>query len=283
MAHCVFLAVAAAELLCWHGICAAVGGGPVAPDPEAVSRSIRFFVARHGQTTFNAQKRFQGSLDEAPVLTEKGVAQAQVLGSWVRQEVDMNPVDAVFVSPLRRARQTLDEVKKVAGDLPEEMVLSDLREIDLYEWEGRTQPEIGTESPELLRMWKERAWDLRLGADSPSGARPVVADLWARAASAWGQMREVMGMSGHTQALVVAHGTLGKALLSTALGLPEQAFRHFQMKNGEVVEVLWPAGSVLGEASWRRRHPVQGSWLSGKDEAAIFATGSVCAGEAEAV
>ena len=34
----------------------------------------------------------------------------------------------------------------------------------------------------------------------------------------------------------MAHGTLGRALLATALGLPEQAFRYFALKNGEVVE-----------------------------------------------
>ena len=114
----------------------------------------RFLLVRHGQTTFNAEKRFQGgsrgefspatgmylimyqplvrgSMDEDSVLTAKGISQAEELGQWLkasllvgfkgctgfvfRAAAEGNPVAAVFVSPLLRARQTLEVARTVAG------------------------------------------------------------------------------------------------------------------------------------------------------------------------
>eukprot|EP00931_Biecheleriopsis_adriatica_P107606 TRINITY_DN81929_c0_g1_i1.p1 TRINITY_DN81929_c0_g1~~TRINITY_DN81929_c0_g1_i1.p1 ORF type:complete len:296 (+),score=70.58 TRINITY_DN81929_c0_g1_i1:37-888(+) len=237
--------------------------------------SQRFLLARHGQTTFNAEKRFQGSMDEGPVLTEKGIAQAQELGEWLQK----HSVSSIFASPLLRAQQTLQVAKEVAGTvLPAEaMILNELREIDLYEWEGRTQAELAAESPETLRLWKDAAWELRLGDD-----RPVVRDLWDRAAIAWQLMRKAVAARGQSEpSLIVAHGTLGKALLATALGLPEQAFRHFTLKNGEVVEVMWPAEQALPSgARWRRRHPQNGAWRSVADEQAAMARNGAAAVDA---
>ena len=229
------------------------------------SGTFNFLLARHGQTTFNADNRFQGTLDQEPVLTEKGRRQAADLGKWLLSQADEQSIEAVFVSPLLRAKQTLDVIKTVVPDLPEAVVLHDLREIELYEWQGLTQPEVAASNPELFKVWKERAWEVRLGDD-----RPVVQDLWVRAASAWQRMREAFtAPNAGASALVVGHGTLGKALLSTSLGLPEQAFRHFNIRNGDVVEVGFPSDkgpSDLGVASWRKRHPDQTPWTSGIDE-----------------
>ncbi|CAJ1456398.1 unnamed protein product [Effrenium voratum] len=216
----------------------------------------RFLLARHGQTTFNAENRFQGCMDEEPVLTAKGREQAKELGEWLKGQ----DLDQVFVSPLLRARDTLSLAKEVAGDaLPEATTLRELREIELHEWEGRTQVEIKAEKPELMRQWKEEAWRLQLGG------RYVVRDLWHRAEAAWGLMREASPEEGRS--LIVAHGTLSKGLLATAMGLSEQAFRHFHLSNGEVVEVAWHAeGSGTPKVQWRKLHPVKSPWRSRADE-----------------
>lgn len=240
-----------------------------------VPNGPRFLLARHGQTTFNAAKRFQGSLNEAPVLTEKGIMQARELGNWLQSLAKASTdaagtpvVSKVFVSPLLRAQQTLHEIRKVAGPvLPDgEISFPELREIDLYEWEGKTQAEIQEEDPRAFSLWKTQAWELQLGS-----SRYVVRDLWARAAEAWELMRQAAPSPSQGPALVVAHGTLGKALLSTALGLNEMAFRHFAMKNGEVIEVAWPeVGSSKEGVHWRKRHPVESAWRSRADEEVVL-------------
>jgi len=238
----------------------------VAREATNAGQEHRFLLARHGQTTFNAEKRFQGSLDAEPVLTEKGRAQARDLGAWLNSlSGTEDEPRLVFTSPLLRAQQTLAEAKTVAKDLPDVAeTLAELREIDLYEWEGLTQSEVKASNPEGMRLWKEEAWKLYLGGD-----RLVVHDLWDRAALAWSKMRATLSME-KNPALIVAHGTLGKALLSTAMGLPVQAFRRFKLGNGEVVEVFWPDPEKQEGARWRKRYPSIGPWRSADEEAAGF-------------
>lgn len=75
---------------------------------------------------------------------------------------------------------------------------------------------------------------------------------------------------GSGASLVVAHGTLGKALLSAALGLPAQAFRRFSFANGAVAEVSWEAASEADMADsatkWRWLYPDKGPWTAAEEE-----------------
>lgn len=230
----------------------------------------RFLFCRHGQTTFNVEDRFQGTMNEEPVLTQKGQEQARELGKWLKEQT-IDSIDAVFVSPLLRAQHTLELAREVAGNkIPESATtLQELREIELYEWEGFTQPEVKAKSPEQFRQWKEEAWNLCVSGHF------VVRDLWKRAGEAWKIMRKVAPSTGVS--LIVAHGTLGRAMLGTALGLPEQAFRYFAIKNGEVVEVVFPdkSSSAASGAKWRKVHPTQSPWRSLADEQKAMATSSV--------
>jgi broad specificity phosphatase PhoE len=64
-------------------------------------------LIRHGETQWNLDNRVQGHLDVP--LTEKGVAQAQLLAGWLASE----PLAAVYSSDLCRASKTAEIV---AGD-----------------------------------------------------------------------------------------------------------------------------------------------------------------------
>ncbi|MGH7279358.1 MAG: histidine phosphatase family protein, partial [Candidatus Rokuibacteriota bacterium] len=63
---------------------------------------MRLLLARHGQTVWNADRRFQGTADVG--LSALGRAQAAALGAAVRR---YHPT-AVYVSPLRRAVETAE-------------------------------------------------------------------------------------------------------------------------------------------------------------------------------
>ena len=78
----------------------------------------RFLIARHGETNFNAEGRIQGTLDTS-VLTARGVRQAEELGCYIADE-ELARIAKVWVSPMTRARQTLDIVLKITGqeDVP---------------------------------------------------------------------------------------------------------------------------------------------------------------------
>jgi broad specificity phosphatase PhoE len=91
-------------------------------------------LARHGETDWNREGRWQGWAD--PPLNDTGRAQARELAEQLRT----TPFDAVYTSDLRRAAETAEIVAAPHG-VP---VVSDpeLREIDIGSWSGLTKSEI---------------------------------------------------------------------------------------------------------------------------------------------
>jgi broad specificity phosphatase PhoE len=70
------------------------------------------FLARHGQTEWNLERRRQGRLDSA--LTDEGVAQARRHASALRD----SGIDGIFVSPIGRAARALDRVSRSPSRRP---------------------------------------------------------------------------------------------------------------------------------------------------------------------
>ncbi len=91
-------------------------------------------LARHAETDWNRDRRYQGHAD--PPLNEAGRRQAQRLAD----ELAGQPIDAVYTSDLRRASETAEIVASRLG-LPVETEVS-LREIDVGSWQGLTRQEL---------------------------------------------------------------------------------------------------------------------------------------------
>ncbi len=66
----------------------------------------RFFIARHGETVFNAAARLQGDRVHTP-LTRAGFAQADTMGQELRAYLGAKPDIELHVSSAGRALQTL--------------------------------------------------------------------------------------------------------------------------------------------------------------------------------
>jgi broad specificity phosphatase PhoE len=102
-------------------------------------------LARHGETDWNRDYRFQGHAD--PPLNERGRAQAQALADELADE----RIDAVYASPLRRALETAEIVTARLG-LPIHQIEA-LREVDVGSWSGLTRTEVERAFPEGYRRW----------------------------------------------------------------------------------------------------------------------------------
>ncbi len=88
---------------------------------------MKIYLIRHGLTEYNAQRRYQGRSDLP--LSESG--RKALLSSG-------KTPDTVYVSPLRRARETAS----VLFPASEQFVLPDLTEMDFGIFEGRTADEM---------------------------------------------------------------------------------------------------------------------------------------------
>ena len=212
------------------------------------AHAMRYLILRHGQTDHNRDGLIQGSSDVSR-LTEKGQVQARASGVALASANDR--ITRTFVSPLTRAKQT-HELLLESCELPPPTILADLREIDLHEWEGRAKAELKLEQPDVYAAWQRDPLAMLVGRH-----RPIV-DLWRRAStSVWPAVRLEAITDGAT--LVVCHGSLGQALLCTALGLDESGWRKFEFPNCGMAEIEWPADARLA-TQWRWRLPERGCW-----------------------
>ena len=116
------------------------------------------WLVRHGESTWNSERRFQGTLD-AP-LSARGRAQASALAAGLAD----TRFDALYTSPLSRARDTAAACAERLG--LEAVPLDELREICLGDWEGLTLEAVLAREGEYYRRWLERPlnaiWSFRL-------------------------------------------------------------------------------------------------------------------------
>ena len=89
---------------------------------------MKLYIVRHGETTWNAQRRLQGASDTE--LNEKGIALAEITGKALKEV----PFSCCFTSPLKRARDT---ARLVLGDRKIPIYEDErIREISFGPWEG---------------------------------------------------------------------------------------------------------------------------------------------------
>jgi len=108
-----------------------------------VSVAGRLFIARHGETVFNAARRMQGDAMDTP-LTRAGFAQADAMGEGLARFLGDGPRPPhLWASPYGRALQTLAIVcEHIGADWHGARRDQRLSEINVGAWGGRTYAEI---------------------------------------------------------------------------------------------------------------------------------------------
>jgi broad specificity phosphatase PhoE len=175
-------------------------GGPILAQ-EMPGTPVLIFLARHGETVFNVEGRWQGQSDSP--LTARGLAQAQQLARALADE----QVSAVYSSDLGRAASTAHEVARLHGL----EVIADrrLREIHVGQWTGLSRAEIEVIDAEGLREWARRPLDLRMvGGETILEAQQRALAFFAES------MPHHLGES----VVVITHGAIAQAILVNGLG-----------------------------------------------------------------
>ena len=163
---------------------------------------IYFF--RHGETLWNSEHRYQGSLNSD--LTPKGIEQIEdaCLAFSVTEEY-IHPIK-VFVSPLGRAQETARILSRYA----DVVLIEDnrLREVSLGSWDGKTKAEIEKLYPDLLRNSKPYNWHFY----SPDGESLQ---------SAKSRIKSWLSDVEDYTVCAVAHGMIGRVLIGLYLNLSD--------------------------------------------------------------
>ena len=156
-------------------------------------------LVRHGETDWNAERRWQGHSD--PKLNDAGREQARRLAG------ELARVDALYSSDLARARETAEIVARTIG--VEVRFDERLRERGFGAWEGLTMEEIESSYPDDQRRW--------LAGTGP-GARD--AEPFEAFAERVGSFVDEIGQRhAGEEVLVVAHGGTIRVVHALAAGL----------------------------------------------------------------
>jgi broad specificity phosphatase PhoE len=187
-------------------------------------------LARHGETDWNRDLRWQGHSDRP--LNDRGREQAKVLAD----SLAATSLAALYSSDLRRASETAAIVAARLG-LP---VTLDprLREIDVGSWEGFTRAELVATAPEAVARWEEHGVHGWEGGETHE-------EMLARVRAAIGAIAD---HHDGEEVLVVAHGGPIRALKALAAGLdyPRERRSVPPTANAEVFAIAVRDGVVRG-------------------------------------
>jgi broad specificity phosphatase PhoE len=167
------------------------------------------YLARHGESDWNAANRFQGHSDRP--LTEEGRRQAETLAELVAVE----NVDTIYSSPLIRALETARIVAARTG--LEVTELDDLREVDTGSWSGLSRAEVQERFPEGFERW------ISGGSGWEDGE--TYEEMGARVL---GALKEIARADPGGRILVVSHGGPIRAIQAAANGMDIHEYRRLK-------------------------------------------------------
>jgi broad specificity phosphatase PhoE len=196
---------------------------------------VRILLARHGETVYNVEGRWQGQSDSP--LTERGWAQARELARALAEE----QVSAVYSSDLGRAADTASAVATHHG--LEVIADQRLREIHVGRWTGLDRQQIEAEWPGVLHGWATSPSTTQLpSGESIHAAQSRVLGFFAD------RMPEHVGQT----VVVISHGAVTQAILVNAMGRTvDDLWLKQRVDNCQISRLEWTveAGLELIELS----------------------------------
>jgi broad specificity phosphatase PhoE len=174
------------------------------------------FLARHGETAYNAEGRFQGQA--AVGLTDRGMDQAHALARIAAER----EWAGLYSSPLPRARQTAAVVGAAVGLEPVE----DARfmEADAGDWTDRLFAEVERDDPEAWAAYNETDPDFRFpGGESLEELLDRVVDGFV-----------TVTHGGRLPALIVCHRGVIRAARSHTHRRGLETFLSWDVANGSL-------------------------------------------------
>jgi probable phosphoglycerate mutase len=165
------------------------------------------FIARHGETVFNAAGRMQGMYAHTP-LTREGCEQATDMGVALKRHIEDAAPLALISSPAGRTLQTLALVVEELGrDFHANDTDVRLREIDVGDWDGCYYKDIAPDIRTIMDM------EHKLFIKKAPGGEDY-RDVAER-------VNEWLGeQTFETDMLIITHGMTARVLRGILLGLP---------------------------------------------------------------
>lgn len=194
----------------------------------------RLLLIRHGETAWNAEKRWQGWADVplSPVGEEQAKQAAVALGTFFSVDA---PLHLIASSDLTRAQQTAEILRVHLAAHDPIHTERGLRERDVGELSGLTAAQVEEHWPGLLARWRAG------GIEAPPGGEST-ADFLARTREAVESL--LAGTPPGSTTLAVTHGGVIR-VLEHHLGVESLGTRNLGGRFFHVEETTLAAGEIL--------------------------------------
>ncbi len=181
---------------------------------------ITLYFVRHGETDWNAVRRYQGQTDTP--LNDRGRSQAARNGQVLRQHLP-SIADLQFIaSPLSRTTETMRIIRRELGLPPDDFATDDrLKEINFGHWEACLWDELETTD----------AVEFQARLRNPYHWRPQGGESYADLSLRVGPFLDTIVRD----ALVVSHGGVSRVVRGRILGLPEAEIALLEVPQDRVL------------------------------------------------
>ena len=191
----------------------------------------KWFLVRHGETTWNDEGRAQGQSDTP--LNARGRAQAALTGTRLAPL----EFEAAYSSDLQRVVHTAEAIMD-GRDMPFTKMKS-LREKAFGEWEGLTFEEVERSHPSMFR----RLFDEDIEFAPPGGESDI--QLYARMKATADELIERHADS-EGNILVVGHGGSLRGLIVSMMDMPAEYMWRLRLSNCSITVVnIFDGGAAL--------------------------------------
>lgn len=182
---------------------------------------MKFIIVRHGQTLWNAEKRFQGKTDTK--LSKKGIKQAKMLA----KKLSGKNIDVIYTSSLKRTVATAKEMLKFHKKA-KIIKAKELDELLWGIWEGIKLSEVKKIYPELYKKRENDRFNFKI----PKGESLRM--LQSRVKKF---LHRIMPKSKHKSVLIVSHLNVSRVLIGILMGLKGKKAASLNLDNASVIEI----------------------------------------------
>ncbi|WP_024546691.1 histidine phosphatase family protein [Picosynechococcus sp. NKBG15041c] len=204
--------------------------GVTLPSYRPGHNGLRLLLVRHGETNWNREGRFQGTMDIP--LNENGQAQAAKAQAFLK---DVN-LDFAVTSPMSRPKETAEIILQAHPQI-QLATHPQLEEIGHGLWEGKLESEIEADFPGMLQEWQTKPETVQM----PEGEN--LQQVWDRANQAWDEIVAQYSQTSNQVGLVVAHDAINKVILCRVMGLQPKDIWAVKQGNCAVTVVDYLQGA----------------------------------------
>ncbi len=193
---------------------------------------MKLILIRHGQTTWNKAKRYQGKTDIP--LSSVGKRQAVRVAERLRHE----PIKRIFSSTLQRALSTAAPIARSHGLRIESREC--LCERSYGAWEGLSKEDVGEKFPEDIARYEKNRYSQR-----PTGGESLL-DLERKLTPLIKKIRAMCRSRGTAKdaVAIVAHNGSLRALFRSLTDAPGKKVGKLAFKEASVTSLTLKGGKV---------------------------------------